>query len=82
MTRTISTYSEQMATTEISLAEAQVDQRISIGTGGPVEPGAYLVREKTPLDADTFAVVLQPVGGGADVEATLSGELVVELVTV
>jgi hypothetical protein len=71
-----------MATTEISLAEAQVDQRISIGTGGPVEPGAYLVREKTPLDADTFAVVLQPVDGGADVEATLPGELVVELVTV
>ncbi|CAN5628652.1 hypothetical protein BH09ACT8_BH09ACT8_61610 [soil metagenome] len=68
-----------MATTEVSLADAQADQRISIGPGGPVEPGGYLIREKTPLDTDTFAVVLQSVDGGADVEATLPGDLTVEL---
>ena len=70
-----------MATTEISLTEAQVAQRIAIGSGGPVEPGGYLIREKTPLDNDTFAVVLQSVDGGADVEATLPGDLTVELVS-
>ena len=69
-----------MSVTEIALADAQVGQRISIGSGGPVEPGAFLVRELTPLDATTVAVVLQSVDGGADVEATVSGDLTVGLV--
>jgi hypothetical protein len=70
-----------MATTEISLADARVDQRISIRPGGPVEPGGYLIREMTPLDGNTVAAVLQSVDGGADVEATLPADLTVELVS-
>jgi hypothetical protein len=69
-----------MSVTEIALADAQVDQRISIGSGGPVRPGVFLVRELTPLDATTVAVVLQSVDGGADVEATVDGDFIVGLV--
>ncbi|MCW2590043.1 MAG: hypothetical protein JWQ86_2470 [Mycobacterium sp.] len=69
-----------MSVTEISIADARVDQRISIGAGGPVEPGVFLVRELTPLDATTVAVVLQSVDGGADVEATVDGDFTVGLI--
>jgi hypothetical protein len=69
-----------MSVTEIALADAQVDQRISIGPGGPVGPGVFLVRELTPLDATTVAVVLQSVNGGADVEATVDADFTVGLV--
>ncbi|MCV7228943.1 hypothetical protein [Mycolicibacterium komossense] len=70
-----------MGTTEIAIADAAVDQRIAFAEGGPVGSGAFLVREITPLDADTVAVVLQSVDGGADVEATLPADLTVELVS-
>ncbi len=69
-----------MAVTEISIADARVDQRISVGPDGPLEPGVFLVREITPLDAETFAVVLQSTAGGPDVEATVPADLTVGLV--
>jgi hypothetical protein len=70
-----------MSVNEIPIADARVDQRISIGAGSPVEPGVFLVRELTPLDATTVAVVLQSVDGGADVEATVDGAFTVGLVS-
>lgn len=75
-------YADPMALTAISLAEAKVGNRISIASGAPVDAGVYLVRQITPLDAETFAVELQSVEGGADIEATVPGELTVDLVTV
>jgi hypothetical protein len=66
-----------MTVTEIAVGDARVDHRISVGPGAPVEPGVFLVRETTPLDAHTIALVLQSVDGGADVEATFETDFTV-----
>lgn len=63
-----------MAANAISIADAAVGSRIVFaGPDSPLE-GAFRVRESNPLDLGKVAVILQPVDGGADVEATLPGD--------
>ncbi len=63
-----------MSLTEISISDAKVGDRISITDGGPVHAGVFLVRETMPIDGGCVAVELQPVDGGAPIEATLPGD--------
>lgn len=66
-----------MAAQIMPIGNTRVGYRITIPPGAPVSVGTYLVREITRRDQGKVALVLQPVDGGADVEATFAGDFAV-----